>query len=367
MNKKGTEMKKIKNNKIISLSAGIVCTLILLALLPVSAFALGPGCQPGSEYTTDGGLQQLNLNLTPDKINLNKDTPVNSVIYETTLPTIQFTCYTDSTKFGPVIEKGARFTTVLNPALREAGLKLQLEINGEKWMPDEGAEYLAFPDYTEKGSRTETATGKLRLLLARPIDKPVKISVPATSDILEIKYGPGRKSNGYIALGTTNSTWIHYIPQCIGKTSVPAEVDLGRVITGGKGSLPLPRTFHIKPSFNSECAGFDTVNNWGGFALNLSIQFEVTNSVDLTSGGKGIKLKNKDSSQDNGLMLVIKKDGAVPVTFNRWENISPAITASNSPLDCPYTASLEPVIPGTTSSAKTGSFSQQITVKVRYE
>ncbi|EDS7590204.1 hypothetical protein AAQ05_005722 [Salmonella enterica subsp. diarizonae] len=151
---------------------------------------------------------------------------------------------------------------------------------------------------------------------------------------------------------------------------MPAEIDLGRVITGGQGSLPSPRDFYIRPSFNRDCEGFSDINGWGGFALNLDIQFEVNNTGDLTSDHTRVRLKNKsntDAVQDNGLLLVIKKDGAIPVKFNEWEKVNQAISTINNPLNLLYSASLEPVQGGDITSAKPGKFSQQVTVKVRYE
>ncbi|EKO1957991.1 hypothetical protein PZC96_002820 [Salmonella enterica] len=366
-------MVKQKNRLILRILSG--CILVLLSL-PV--LAMSPGCQEGSVYTGDKGVQNVNLPLAPAEINLNKDSVPGEVVYETDLIPFQFTCYSDSTSFGPVLATGNNFITTMNPILKQAGLRLRIEINGKTWYPwgqgvsGSTGEFMDFStNYTAKGSRTEQFPGgKLQLILAEPVSKPVRVIIPKTDAVVLVIYGPGRKGSNYISIGSLNASRVSFIPQCIGRTEVPAVIDLGRVITGGPGSLPSPRSFYIKPSFNKECEGFSDISSWGGFALNLNIQFEVSNAGDLTPGNTGIRLKRKGSDgsfQDNGLILVIKKNGATPVEFNKWDYTGEAITINNNPLNLFYTASLAPLIPGNTSSALSGKFSQQVTVKVRYE
>ncbi|EHC0798103.1 hypothetical protein JT487_000507 [Salmonella enterica] len=360
-------MKKIKSNQRRYLLSGSVA---LLALCPVAALALGPGCQLGNEYKTDKGIQIINLPLAPAEINLNKDTAVGAVVYETALPPTQFTCKSYKGKNGPALHKGDKYDEWLG-YLRKAGLEMRLAIQGNTWVPG-APEYLAFSTpYTSEEPRTETFPGgTLQLVMSQKVSKPIHLSVPQANDLIEIRASEGAGRSNVIAFGSKNATWINAIPQCIGKTSVPAEIDLGRVITGGQGNLPPPRPFYIRPSFNGDCAGFSDISGWTGFALNLDIQFEVSNTVDLTPDHTRIRLKsgnNTGDAQDNGLQLVIKKDGATPVKFNEWEKVSEAISTDNNPLNLFYSASLEPVQGGDITSAKPGAFSQQVTVKVRYE
>ncbi|EHU7139085.1 hypothetical protein KZK14_005086 [Salmonella enterica] len=362
-------MKKRKNNERRYLLSGSV---ILLALCPVAALAeVTYGCQRGDSYTTDKGIQNENLPLMPPEINLNKDSPVGAVVYETDLSPFQFTCKGFVPRTGPALHAGAQYLS-FRRFLESAGLKLQLIIQGKTWVPGTTPEFLNIGSpYPSDVPRTGTFPGgKVQIVVNTPVNKPVKVSVPQTNDIIEIRFAVDSGTGGVIAFGTDKRTWVNAIPACIGKTSVPAEIDLGRVITGGQGSLPSPRTFYIKPSFNRECEGFSDVGSWTGFALNLDIQFEVSNTVDLTPDRTRIRLKSRGNTgdvQDNGLQLVIKRNGAIPVKFNEWATVDPAISTINNPLNLPYSVSLEPVQGGDTTLAKPGKFSQQVTVKVRYE
>ncbi|HDD2124255.1 TPA: hypothetical protein PAP86_004579 [Salmonella enterica] len=356
-------MKKIMHKRRLSLWAGVMLLLVPV-LYSGAARALPYGCQTGTTYTGDKGAEAKNLPLVPQVITLNKDTPVNQVIYEKELPSIQYVCNTSSTNMQPTIQGGFGFFNNLVPELDKAGLKIQYIINKSAPFTPERTNSLPIDSYSQAGINVKTLAGKFQLILERKIDKPVNMVIPAVNDILNLTYG--RKGTNYISFGTSNATQIYYVPKCIGKTSVPAAVDLGRVITGGKGSLPSPRNFYIKPSFNQDCDGLNDISTWDKFTLALEIQFSAAGGGTLSADGKGIILKNKDN-QENGLKLVIKEAGSTPVTFDSWSKIGPAISVANSPLNLHYTASLEPTTPGGVTSAVTGKFSQPVTVKVRYQ
>lgn len=363
-------MKKIKNNQRLYLLSGSVT---LLALCPALAMSTSTGCQTGLSYTEDKGVQTINLPLAPAEITLNKDSAPGSVVFEAPLQTFKFTCTGYPGRGGPSLHKGGNYDSFLS-TLTKANLKLQLKIDGQNvWVPG-NPEFLSFAsDYTEslKPKTGDFPGGVFQLVLTKPVNKPVRVSLPATSDIIAIYSNMGSPGYNRVGIGTSNSTWVSAIPQCIGKTSVPAEIDLGRVITGGQGSLPSPGAFYIRPSFNRGCEGLSdlTGKDWTGFALNLDIQFEVSNPGDLTSNHTRIRLKSKNNTgeaQYNGLQLVIKENGAIPVKFNEWKGVDQPISIINNPLNLFYSASLEPVQDGDITSAKPGKFSQQVTVKVRY-
>lgn len=373
-------MKKLWINGKLSLLAG---GIILYALSPVPARAveLKAGCEQGTSYTGDKGQQNVNLQFAPPVLNLNKDIQQGEVVYQSPLPALTFTCKPirpgDS---GPVLVAGDGYVRNFYGILDKAGLQLRIVINGKNWVPWSNTErippeFFAFSTpYANDNLRTESFPGgTLQLVLRRPVDKPVKVSLPPTNDIVRIMHREGAFPTGgnYIGIGSSTHTWVNLIPKCIIKTTVPEAVDLGRVITGGQGSLPSPRTFYIKTSFNKDCEGFSDVSSWTGFALNLSIRFDVSNAEDLVPpGNTAIKLKSKaddGSLQNNGLILVIKKQGAIPVAFNKWVGVDEAISNTNSPMTLPYTASLEPVQGGNITSARPGKFSQQVTVKVAYQ
>ncbi|ECG8632848.1 hypothetical protein FNN91_17910 [Salmonella enterica subsp. salamae] len=360
---------RIYSNRIytrgLSLIAGCAS---LLAPLPALA-ALSSGCQTGPAYTEDKGVQTINLPLAPPEITLNKDSTPGSIVFEAPLQTFKFTCVSYPGRGGPSLHKGGNYDSFLR-LLEKANLQLRIKIDGQSpWVPG-SPEFFPFTSDYDGALVPKTVDfpgGVFQLVLTRPVDKPVRVYLPSTSDIIAIYASNGSAGFNRVGIGTSGSTWVSAIPQCIGKTSVPAEIDLGRVITGGKGGLPSARQFYIKPSFNQECGGLGELGNWGSFALNLSIQFEVSNAADLMAGNTGIKLRNNGDLLNNGLKLVIKRYGAIPVTFNKWEDIDQAISVNNNPLNLYYSASLEFITPGNVSSTPTGKFSQQVTVKVRYK
>ncbi|ECF3780429.1 hypothetical protein E3O66_16215 [Salmonella enterica subsp. enterica serovar Oslo] len=367
-------MKKLSKNGKLSLLAG---GIILYALSPVPAMAAG--CEPGTTYTEGKGQQNVNLQFAPQVLNLNKDMNPGDVVYHSPLHSLKFTCQPiKSGSSGPALVSGDGYKGRFFSALDSANLKLQIVINGTTWTPWSNSErpepeYLTFatPYPDDKPRTVDFPGGEIQLVLRKSLDSPVQVTIPKTDDIIRIIHRSGAFSNDYISIGTLNPTQVNLIPKCIIKTTVPEAVDLGRVITGGQGSLPSPRTFYIKTSFNEDCGGFSKVSEWTGFTLNYSIRFDVSNAEDLVPpGNTGIKLKSKadgDSLQNNGLILVIKEQGATPVAFNKWKGVDSALTNNNNPMTLPYTASLEPVQGGNITSARTGKFSQQVTVKVAYQ
>lgn len=359
-------MKKIMHKRRLSLWGGVMLLLVpVLYSGAARAAELPNGCQLGTTYTGDKGAEPANITV-PMKITLNKDTPEGSVVYEETLPPMKYVCKTFGPGVSPSIIGGDNFFKGFSSDLQKAGLKIEYTINGNGPFTPTGQDFYAIDHYPQAGAQTYSGTlgGSFRLILNRKPDRPVNLVIARTGDILRLVYG--RIGTHYVSFGTSNATQIYYVPKCIGKTSVPAAVDLGRVITGGKGSLPSPRNFYIKPSFNQDCEGIQDINSWQGFTLALDIQFSAAGDGKLSADGKGIILKNTDG-QENGLKLVIKEAGSTPVTFGKWSKIGPAISVATGPLNLNYTASLEPVTSGGTTSAVTGKFSQNVTVKVRYQ
>ncbi|HFW3921003.1 TPA: hypothetical protein ACIBLQ_004306 [Salmonella enterica subsp. enterica serovar Birkenhead] len=365
-------MKKIMHKRRLSLWAGVML-LSALALLPgVAQAAKNPadfpvGCQFGSEenYKNMTGPVPVTVRLFPEQINLNKDTPAG-VIYQTSLPPLDYTCNVGSSSvYKLTLQQSDGFKGYLESQLNHAGLTVRFTINGKQFTLANNAQEV-IGTFGNPGFNSGQITGTVELLYDGSVKAPLDISFAPTKDIINLTAGLKVGPYSYLSLGTSNATQIYYVPKCIGKTSVPAAVDLGRVITGGKGSLPSPRNFYIKPSFNQDCDGLNDISTWDKFTLALEIQFSAAGGGKLSADGKGIVLKNNDN-QENGLKLVIKEAGSTPVTFDSWSKIGPAISVANSPLNLHYTASLEPATPGGVTSAVTGKFSQPVTVKVHYQ
>lgn len=347
-------MKKIMNARWLCLFTRITS---VLPLLPFSATAAEI---PYSCTTATPGMA-IKL---PGVINMNKDMSPGTVVYETQLPAIKYTCFL-STPASPSLVPGFDYMTKILKILKDNGLKMVVDTGSGSWSPESQLDKFPLGD-KKTGEITGTLSGSFKLVLNESISKPVKVLIPTVSDFFRIIPGYIGESYPYIKSGLSANTWLYFVPKCVGKTSVPAEVNLGRVITGGKGSLPSPRNFYIKPSFNQDCKGFQDINSWDKFLLTLEIQFSAAGDGSLSADGNGIILKNADG-QENGLKLVIKEAGSTPVKFGAWSQISPAISVVNSPLNLHYTASLEPATPGGVTSAVTGKFSQPVTVKVRYQ
>ncbi|HFZ8316712.1 TPA: fimbrial protein [Salmonella enterica subsp. enterica serovar Litchfield] len=356
-------MKKIMHKRRLSLWGGVMLLLVpVLYSGAARAAELPNGCQLGTTYTGDKGAEPANIKV-PMKITLNQDTPEGSVVYEETLPSMKYVCKTFGPSVSPSIIGGDNFFKGFSSDLQKAGLRIEYTINGNGPFTPTRTDFFAIDSYPQAGAQTYSGTlrGSFRLILDKKPDRPLNQVIARIDDILRLVYG--RIGNNYVSFGTSNATQIYYVPKCVGKVSVPAVVDLGRVITGGKGSLPSPRNFYINTSFNHDCAGFNDISTWGGFSLTLEIKFSAAGADDKTTSSSLI-LYN-DDGQKNGLQLVIKEAGSKTVTFGKWSPVSPAITPNDLPLNLFYTASLEPT--GSVTSAVTGKFSQNVTVKVRYQ
>ncbi|EBQ4753462.1 hypothetical protein LE36_07800 [Salmonella enterica subsp. diarizonae] len=363
-------MKKIKNRREKSLLTGVasIAGLFILALRPLPALALDGGCQTGDNYMEDKTIQHSSLALIPSEINLNKDMSVNQMIYRVPLQSLTYTCYTgdtpDAKGKAPRMRRGGGSVAFINQ-LEKAGLRPELTINGQTWDLPNQEFFNIWPAFSQSENYRQTLTlsGELRLILTEHVAQPKRILIDKSDRIITIDNGLTRSN--YITLDTKNNTLVSYIPHCIGKVRVPTDIDLGRVITGGSGSIPSPRQFNITTSFNQDCAGFGNVKGWNGFTLPLFIQFEAPGGK-LTSGRNGILLEN-ENKEENGLILEIKPGagGGAPVKFSDWNGINPSLTLTNNPLTTYYTAGLKSV--GPISSLKKGDFHQEITVKIRYE
>lgn len=352
-------MKKSKTGSYISLPAGAAGILMLsaLVLLPASALAQDYECHTTTPVT-------IRL---PASINLSQSTDINTAVFSSDNVTVKYTCYVPAKGSPKIIAAGDFVST--QSALKAAGLKLQVTANGMPWVPGGPGASERFslgPENTDNVAKdvSGTATLSFQLILVDKITRPTRVSVPANGDMLHII--PHFKGYSDIIFGTSGPSMVFYIPECILKISVPGEIDLGRVITGGTGTLPAARPFKITTTFNPECStsGVD-ISQWGNFALSLKLLFDSMNG-ELTPDSRGIVLKNQNSMA-NGLKLVIKDGtGSTPVVFNDWSDVGRALTTTSGPVILPYFAAVEPVIPGNISSAKTGKFSQQITVRVNY-
>lgn len=349
---------------------GMLAAAWLLVSLPPQVQAQTPpplGCQYGDTYTGDKGIQYVNNPMAPPILNIVRNAPVGTVVFSHALPPIPYTCQSGSKAsltYGPALGVNSNFTSIIQPKLKEAGLGLRLKFPGwPDFVPTADAAtlngYQILPNYAKPYSPVSgTLTGTLELFVAEPITKPMQIEIPATPALFNLIHGPGRAMNNNIAIGMSSTTVLRVLPaQCLVKVSVPNVIDLGIAYSTGNLPLPPPRNFNVNVALNPDCEGFGDPAGWGGFVLPLDIMF---NEPDAPVGNLAIALKN-GAGEPNGLNLVIKQAGAIAVPFNQWQS-AVSLTSVAPVKDIGYSASLE----RNGAPMKTGKFSRQVIVKIRY-
>lgn len=348
---------------------GLLAAAWMLASLPpqVQAQALPIGCQLGNTYTGDQGTQVVNNPMAPPLLNIARDAPVGTVVFQGALPPIPYTCQSGSAfslTYGPALAINSNFTTIIKPKLVEAGLGLRLKFPGiPVFVPTapgtDGSGYQILPNYPRAYSPVSgVLTGTLELFVDKPITKPMQIEVPATTNLFTLIHGPGRPMTNNVAIGSSSTTWVRILPaQCLVKVSVPNTIDLSIAYAADVFPLPAPRFFSVNVALNPDCEGFGDPANWGHFVLPLDIMFDVPGT---SMGNLAVALKN-DAGDPNGLDLVIKQGGAIAVPFNQWHS-AVSLSAAIPMRNLSYSASLE----RNGTQMKTGKFSQQVIVRVRY-
>ena len=349
---------------------GLLATAWMLACLwssPAPAQALPFGCQLGATYTGDKGTQSVSNPMGPPVLNIAKDTPVGTTVYSGPLPPIPYVCQSGSAlslRFGPTLVGAANFVN-LHVLLQKAGLGLRLNFpNALPWIPtapdaDVVTGYQVLPNYTKPYTAVGgMLRGTLELFVEQRVTKPLQVLLPATPDLFQLVFGPGRSTDNKISIGMSSNTWVRVIPaQCLVTVAVPNTVNLGVAYVVDKLPMPPAMPFNVNVALNPDCDGFGDPSAWTGFTLPVDIMFDIPGTP---VGAVTLPLKN-DAGDPNGLDLVIKRAGAIAVHFNQWEgavslaNVQPATSL-------PYTASL--VRNG--APMKTGKFSQQVIVRVRY-
>lgn len=349
---------------------GLLATAWMLACLwssPAPAQGLPFGCQLGSTYTGDKGTQSVSNPMGPPVLNIVKDTPVGTTVFSGPLPPIPYVCQSGtalSLRFGPALVGTANFVN-LHVSLQKVGLGLRLKFpDATPWIPtapgtDLSTGYQVLPNYTQPHTAFPgTLRGTLELFVERQVSSPVQVLLPATPDLFELVYGPGRATDNKISIGMSSNTWVRMIPaQCLVTVAVPNTVNLGVAYVADKFPMPPARPFDVKMALNPDCDGFGDPSHWTGFVLPVDIMFDIPGTP---AGAVASPLKN-DAGDPNGLDLVIKLAGAIPVHFNQWES-AVSLTSVQPVTSLSYTASLA----RNGAPVKTGKFSQQVIVRVQY-
>ena len=348
----------------------------IVCLLPLSAPALGEGCQvdptrmgkfdnsamPGASYAPG--------QFAPAILSLDKSNPTDTVVYNAPLPPVPWVCVSTSAALKPFLVPGVNLVTVLSE-LKKVGLKLVLEFDDlGTWEPTANTTddrfFLTNVSYAPTSPSDPTLTahgilnGRMKLVTVTPPTQPVRAFFSAYQNLVSMHYG--RLNNtSYISIGSSNNTAVSLIPTCIAKVSTPGTVYLGKAYSAGNLPLPPPAPFTIVADFDETCDGGFRIVDLGNITVPLRIMFQPEGNSALTSTNQGIALQD-DDGMPNGLSLRIKQNGAKPITFNQWHD-SETLTTSMHPLFLAYSAELEKT--GTTLVP--GKFSQQVTILVTFQ
>ncbi|MFY3888221.1 hypothetical protein ACOTFF_04870 [Achromobacter xylosoxidans] len=315
-----------------------------------------------------------------------------TVIYRTKTYVIDYRCVM-ADRFGsplsavPQLQALSGYTT-LNQALSNAGLSLEIVVDGNEanpWKPNLtyipgvplSEVYGLSPAYTgDSGERHVTLVAQIRVLNNRP--KPARYPVPA-GVIFKISaaYGAGGYPGPFIS---NTPTRMQFTPACIGDVRVDNLVSFDRVIAtaGYMGTLPQQQPFRVSAGINPLCpiggltAPATPDNDQTRFLMLLSAQFVLQGAGRIGSDGASIILSN-DDGVENGLKLQIldPNNGNLPVAIlaapapvQRWETGNFGALVGDRP------AAVHTYMASLTADAgkelKIGRYSTQVVVRVSY-
>ncbi|MFY3135483.1 hypothetical protein ACOTFF_04910 [Achromobacter xylosoxidans] len=339
--------------------------------------------------TSSGG---ADIKLIPSvNFTLGKLPPPGTEIYRTTTYFINYDCsYYD--RFGqpvtvaPQLQALADYTT-LNRSLNNAGLKLEIIINGDEsnpWSPNLqpgrpiSETHPAGPVYTgDSGPRVLTLVAKLSVINDNP--PPARYPVPSgTIFKLVAAYGAGSSPGPFI---TNTPTRMQFTPQCIGDVSVDNLVQFNRVIAtaGYMGTLPQQQPFRVTTRINPTCnigsltapAIPDNANTQ--FLMLLSAQFILQGPGRIDGDGTSIILSNEDGVENGLKMQILDTNNAdqpvrilpavVPPSRDDVGNLGQLVGDHPAAAVHTYMASLTP---DAGKELKFGKYSTQVLVKVTY-
>ncbi|EEB3144232.1 fimbrial protein [Salmonella enterica subsp. enterica serovar Newport] len=295
---------------------------------------------------------------------------------------VNYKCKTNSSgTVQPALTVLADANPLLQQALKDAGLKLQVLIDGvgTPWQPATQDSVSFGPSYNrDKDTGEQTLRLKAQLIVERK-PSPGFYAVPALTAFKLIS------SSGYIATPglflVTTSVRIQYVPACFVKTSVPPFVNFGPVMTTDvSGSFYREIGFDVRAQVNSDCNGGNFGNLQKDYTVSLSggnkifyLDLPLKVSFMLKSGGRlsgnYIRLYKEKTTTENGLQLKITDNNNIPVTFgetsspdNKFGNFQGGPGGGMWNISNTYNAVLFP----TGDPVKTGSYNAQVLVKVEY-
>lgn len=296
---------------------------------------------------------------------------------------INYKCKTDLPNERPALTRLADSSPLLNKALNDAGVKLQILIAGEDkpWEP-------ATDEFVRFGSSYNKETGKQTLRLKAQLVVTKRLSsgfyaVPSLSAFKLIAYYGAITSQG---LGlNTPAVRIQYVPTCFVKTSLDTnKINFGPVMkTDVDSKFSREPPFVVRAEVNMNCNNGNLMQPYKVYLQNqlkgtyylelpLKVSFMLNNGGIVSGDRKSIILDNTEGKR-NGLQLQITGDRG-PVTFGEIstsDGTPPAnqfgeFQGSDSGGTWNIKNTYHAVLSSTGEPVITGIYNAQVTVKVEY-
>lgn len=366
-----------------------VLLLLCAALTGIAGLAKAqvPAQSPGCRSSSGAAIQLIpSVNFT-----LGKLPPPGTEIYRTITYTINYECvFAD--RFGvprtgtPHLQALGDYTT-LNRALSQAGLKLEIIVNGDDsnpWAPNltPGA---PLSEWREIGPAYTGSSGPRVLQLAAKLtvinDHPPAARYPVPSGTI-FKISANLGAGSYPGPFVTNTpTRMQFTPQCIGDVSVDSVVRFNSVMAtaGHLGTLPQQQPFRVTARINPSCdigtltAPATPDNDATKFLMLLSAQFILQGAGRIGDGGQSIILSNEDGVENGLKMQILDADNAnqpvtilpaaVPPAYEDIGNFGKLVGHQPAAAVHTYTASLTA---DAGKELKIGKYTTQVLVKVSY-
>ncbi|EAX4622105.1 hypothetical protein EK57_004650 [Salmonella enterica subsp. enterica] len=301
---------------------------------------------------------------------------------------VNYKCKTNSSgTVQPTLTVLADANPLLQQALKDAGLKLQVLIDGvgTPWQPATQDSVSFGPSYNrDKDTGEQTLRLKAQLIVERK-SSPGFYAVPALTAFKLIS------SSGYIATPglflVTTPVRIQYVPTCFVQTSLNTDnINFGPVITTDVvGSFSRTRSFQVSADANANCNGMNLsslkqpykvylngqLKGTYYLELPLKVSFILNNGGVISSDNKSIILYKEGTETKNGLQLQITDSSGTPVKFG--EITSPDAQSlpgnklgefSNGNFNAKKIYNVK--LSATGEPALTGKYNAQVLVKVEY-
>lgn len=289
-----------------------VLARVLMAFVLCPAFA---HAQTTNGCFSDSG-SVVRLDLPPSvSFDLSRQVINGGWLYQSRVYQVKYRCLRNRPGTGQVGLQSLGDYSSIRQALRDAGLSLNIIINGDVinfWNPDpllggKKEYYFGAPYATDTGEQTFTLV--LLLLIDHQVTGPLRVFLPSTTSFKLVSDISGVSEPGVFF--TTSSTRFQYLPQCIGDLVVDNVVSFDTVLTDTlRPQLPQAKPFQVITRVNPACPDLgpltrpSTTNLNDFFQLPLAVSFEPQGGERMDLFRRTIFLKNTDG-KENGLKLSI--------------------------------------------------------------